>query len=55
MNAGPKELNEGFVRNLPDNGPVVMVNLLRFKGSRRMATAQDGTHTRDTAKRFHRS
>ena len=31
MNAGPKELNEGFVRSLPDNGPVVMVNLLRFK------------------------
>jgi uncharacterized protein (DUF1330 family) len=31
MNAGPKELNEAFVRNLPDNGPVVMVNLLRFK------------------------
>ena len=31
MNAGPKELNEAFVRSLPDNGPVVMVNLLRFK------------------------
>jgi uncharacterized protein (DUF1330 family) len=31
MNAGVKELNEGFVRSLPDNGPVVMVNLLRFK------------------------
>ena len=30
MNAGPKELNKGFVRSLPDNGPVVMVNLLRF-------------------------
>ena len=29
--AGPKELNDGFVRSLPDNGPVVMVNLLRFK------------------------
>ena len=29
--AGPKELNEAFVRSLPDNGPVVMVNLLRFK------------------------
>ena len=28
MNAGPKELNEAFVRSLPDNGPVVMVNLL---------------------------
>jgi uncharacterized protein (DUF1330 family) len=28
---GPKELNEAFVRSLPDNGPVVMVNLLRFK------------------------
>jgi uncharacterized protein (DUF1330 family) len=24
-------LNEAFVRGLPDNGPVVMVNLLRFK------------------------
>ena len=31
MNTGPKELNEAFVRTLPDNGPVVMVNLLRFK------------------------
>ena len=31
MNAGAKELNESFVRSLPDNGPVVMVNLLRFK------------------------
>jgi uncharacterized protein (DUF1330 family) len=31
MSAGPKELNERFVRNLPDSGPVVMVNLLRFK------------------------
>jgi len=28
---GPKELNEAFVRSLPDYGPVVMVNLLRFK------------------------
>ncbi len=27
----PKELNENFVRSLPDNGPVVMVNLVRFK------------------------
>jgi uncharacterized protein (DUF1330 family) len=32
MNVRPKELNEDFVRSLPDNGPVVMVNLLRFKG-----------------------
>jgi uncharacterized protein (DUF1330 family) len=31
MNAGPKELKEDFVRSLPDNGPVIMVNLLRFK------------------------
>ena len=31
MNAGPKELIEAFVRSLPDNGPVVMVNLLQFK------------------------
>ena len=29
MNAGPKELNEVFVRSLPDNGSVVMVNLLQ--------------------------
>jgi uncharacterized protein (DUF1330 family) len=28
---GPKELNEALVRSLRDNGPVVMVNLLRFK------------------------
>ncbi|HEX2590159.1 MAG TPA: DUF1330 domain-containing protein [Rhizomicrobium sp.] len=26
----PKDLNEAFVRSLPDNGPVVMVNLVRF-------------------------
>ena len=31
MNAGPKELNEAFVRSLPDNGPVVMVNLLQIQ------------------------
>jgi hypothetical protein len=55
VNAGPKELNEDFIRSLPDNGPVVMVNLLRFKGSRLMATAQAGMPTRDTARRFHRS
>ena len=29
--AGPKALNEDFVRSLPDNGPVVMVNLMRFR------------------------
>jgi uncharacterized protein (DUF1330 family) len=29
--AGPKELNEVFVRALHDVGPVVMVNLVRFK------------------------
>jgi uncharacterized protein (DUF1330 family) len=28
--AGPKDLNEEFLRSLPDNGPVVMVNLVRF-------------------------
>jgi hypothetical protein len=40
MNAGPKELKEGFVRSLPDNGPVVMVNLLRF---RRASADGDGS------------
>ncbi|MEL6369693.1 MAG: DUF1330 domain-containing protein [Pseudomonadota bacterium] len=29
--AGPKALNEDFVRSLPDQGPVVMVNLVRFR------------------------
>lgn len=29
--AGPKALNEALVRSLPDNGPVVMVNLVRFR------------------------
>lgn len=29
--AGPKALNDDFVRSLPDNGPVVMVNLVRFR------------------------
>ncbi len=28
---GPKALNEDFVRSLPDKGPVVMVNLVRFR------------------------
>ncbi len=27
----PKDLNEDFVRRLPDEGPVVMVNLVRFR------------------------
>ncbi len=31
MTSGPKELNEAFVRSLPDNGPVTMVNLVRFR------------------------
>lgn len=29
--AGPKALNDDFVRSLPGNGPVVMVNLVRFR------------------------
>ena len=29
--ATPKDLNEAFTRELPDNGPVVMVNLVRFR------------------------
>ena len=28
---GPADLNEEFVRSLPDTGPVVMVNLVRFR------------------------
>jgi uncharacterized protein (DUF1330 family) len=31
MSTGPEGLNEDFVRGLPDGGPVVMVNLVRFK------------------------
>ena len=27
----PKELNEDFLRSLPDEGPVVMVNLVRLR------------------------
>jgi uncharacterized protein (DUF1330 family) len=27
----PRFLNEDFLRNLPDEGPVVMVNLVRFR------------------------
>jgi len=30
MGNSPRELNEGLVRSLPDVGPVVMVNLVRF-------------------------
>lgn len=29
--AGPRALKEDFVRSLPDHGPVVMVNLVRFR------------------------
>ncbi len=29
--AGPNPLNEALVRDLPDTGPVVMINLLRFR------------------------
>jgi uncharacterized protein (DUF1330 family) len=29
--SGPKELNEAFIRSLPDDGPVVMLNLVRFR------------------------
>jgi len=29
--AGPQDLNEDFVLGLPDEGPVVMVNLVRFR------------------------
>ena len=29
--AGPEALNEAFLRSLPDTGPVVMVNLVRFR------------------------
>lgn len=29
--AGPKALNEDLIRSLPDQGPVVMVNLVRFR------------------------
>lgn len=36
----PKQLNEAFVRTLPDSGPVVMVNLVRFR-----ARAADGDGT----------
>lgn len=31
MAAQPHELNESLIRNLPDQGPVVMVNLVRFR------------------------
>ena len=31
MSGKPKHLNEALVRNLPDHGPVVMVNLVRFR------------------------
>jgi uncharacterized protein (DUF1330 family) len=36
----PKELNADFVRSLPDDGPVVMVNLVRFRAK---STDGDGT------------
>lgn len=31
MAGKPQELNEALVKSLPDEGPVVMVNLVRFK------------------------
>ena len=30
MSIGPKDLNQKLVESLPDQGPVVMVNLVRF-------------------------
>jgi uncharacterized protein (DUF1330 family) len=33
MTTGPHGLNEDFVAGLPDAGPVVMVNLVRFKAA----------------------
>ena len=33
MASSPKELNESVVRGLPDTGPVVMVNLVRFRAA----------------------
>ena len=35
MATHPKPLNESLVRNLPDEGPVVMVNLLRMRSRSR--------------------
>ena len=40
MAGKPKHLNEALVRSLPDRGPVVMVNLVRF---RKRAADGDGT------------
>ena len=40
MKSKPKHLNEAFVRSLPDDGPVVMVNLVRFR-----KRAADGSGT----------
>lgn len=31
MNTRPKDLNQEFLESLPDDGPVVMVNLVRFR------------------------
>ena len=31
MPDGPKDLNEAYLRGLPDDEPVVMVNLVRFR------------------------
>ncbi len=31
MASSPRELNEDLVRSLPDDGPVVMVNLVKFR------------------------
>ena len=31
MSGKPKHLNDALVRSLPDKGPVVMVNLVRFR------------------------
>ncbi len=31
MSDGPQDLNREFVSSLPDDGPVVMVNLVRFR------------------------
>lgn len=47
----PKALNEAFVRSLPDNGPVVMVNLVRLR-----PTSLDGNGTGwDAYRRYSRA
>lgn len=51
MAAQPHELTESLIRSLPDQGPVVMVNLVRFRDRAPDGGGSGGTPICATARR----